>query len=204
MNSLRGTPEYQPRPRIILPSANIDTAVGTADKILDFFLRRKRVLAKYTKEEKQKAIDLYIRYCKQATKVIKELGYPNERHTLVSWYRGYEEKGEVKDDGREEKRLSHVHSEDQVHTAVSFYIEHGKSLSKTVEYLGYPHRTRTLKVWVEKLSSEILFLYFHEKPPNWIFSPTRRSQVTLLSPLFVFYLFLLRRNLQRKTLKTRP
>ena len=35
---------------------------GTEDKILDFFLRRKRVLEKYTKEEKQKAIDLYIRY----------------------------------------------------------------------------------------------------------------------------------------------
>lgn len=78
----------------------INEVFGTADKILDFFLRRKRVLAKYTKEKKQKAIDLYIRYCKQATKVIKELGYPNERHTLVSWYRGYEEKGEVKDDYR--------------------------------------------------------------------------------------------------------
>ena len=62
-------------------------------------------MAKYTKEEKQKAIDLYIRYCRQATKVIKELGYPNERHTLVNWYRGYEEKGEVKDDGREAKKL---------------------------------------------------------------------------------------------------
>ena len=71
-------------------------------------------MAKYTKEEKQKAIDLYIRYCRQATKVIKELGYPNKRHTLVSWYRGYEEKGEVKDDGREEKSLSHVYSEKQV------------------------------------------------------------------------------------------
>ena len=73
MNSLRGTPEYQPRPRIILPSANIDTAVGTADKILDFFLRRKRILAKYTKEEKQKAIDFFIRYCKQATLVSRNL-----------------------------------------------------------------------------------------------------------------------------------
>ena len=37
--------------------------VGTADKILDFFLSRKRDLAKYTKEEKQKAIDFYIRCC---------------------------------------------------------------------------------------------------------------------------------------------
>ena len=62
-------------------------------------------MAKYTKEEKQKAIDLYIRYCRQATKVIKEPGYPNERHTLVSWFRRYEEKGEVKDDGREEKEF---------------------------------------------------------------------------------------------------
>ena len=113
-------------------------------------------MAKYTKEEKQKAIDLYIRYCKQATKVIKELGYPNKRHTLVSWYRGYEEKGEVKDDGREEKKLSYVYSEDQIHAAVSFYIEHGKSLSKTIETLGYPHRTRTLKGWVEKLAKEEL------------------------------------------------
>ena len=31
------------------------TNLGTADKILDFFLRRKRVLAKYTKEKKHKA-----------------------------------------------------------------------------------------------------------------------------------------------------
>ena len=75
---------------------------------------------------------------------------------MVRWYRGYEEKGEVKDDGREEKRLSHVYSEEQVHAAVSFYIEHGKSLSKTVESLGYPHRTRTLKVWVEKLAKKEL------------------------------------------------
>ena len=27
-----------------------------------------------------------------------------------------------------------------------------KSLSKTVEALGYPHRTRTLKVWIGKLA----------------------------------------------------
>ena len=31
-------------------------------------------MAKYTKEEKQKAIDLYIRYCKQATMVLWNLG----------------------------------------------------------------------------------------------------------------------------------
>ena len=62
----------------------------------------------------------------------------------------------MKDDGREEKKLSRVYSEDQVHAAVSFYIEHGKSLSKTVEALEYPHRTRTLKGWIGKLAKEEL------------------------------------------------
>ena len=70
-------------------------------------------MAKYKKEEKQKAINLYIRYCKQTTRVIKELGYPNERHTLIRWYREYEEKGEEKDDRREEKKLSGLRTKSQ-------------------------------------------------------------------------------------------
>ena len=56
-----------------IENSHIFNLEGTADKILDFFLRRKRILAKYTKEEKQKAIDLYIRYCKQATMVSRNL-----------------------------------------------------------------------------------------------------------------------------------
>ena len=75
---------------------------------------------------------------------------------MVSWYRGYEEKGGVKYDGLEEKKLSNVYSEDQIHVAVSFYIEHGKGLSRTIETLGYPHKTRTLKGWIEKLAKEEL------------------------------------------------
>ena len=57
-----------------IENSHIFNLEGTADKILDFFLRRKRVLAKYTKEEKQKAMDLYIRYCKQGTMVLWNLG----------------------------------------------------------------------------------------------------------------------------------
>ena len=52
-----------------IENSHIFNLEGTADKILDFFLRRKRVLAKYTKEEKQRAIDFYIRYYKQAALV---------------------------------------------------------------------------------------------------------------------------------------
>ena len=56
-----------------IENSHIFNLEGTADKILDFFLRRKRVLAKYTKEESEKAMDLYIRYCKQATLVSRNL-----------------------------------------------------------------------------------------------------------------------------------
>ena len=56
-----------------IENSHIFNLEGTADKILDFFLRRKRVLAKYTKEESEKAIDLYIRYCKQATLVSRNV-----------------------------------------------------------------------------------------------------------------------------------
>ena len=42
-----------------IENSHIFNLEGTADKILDFFLRRKRVLAKYTKEEKQKAEELF-------------------------------------------------------------------------------------------------------------------------------------------------
>ena len=63
-------------------------------------------MVKYTKEKKQKAIDLYIRYCRKATNVIKELGYPNERHTLVTWYRGYEEKGEENESDADKRMKS--------------------------------------------------------------------------------------------------
>ena len=63
-------------------------------------------MAKYTKEESAKAIDLYIRYCRQATMVIKELGYPNWRHTLDSLYGGYEEKDEENESDADKRMKS--------------------------------------------------------------------------------------------------
>ena len=63
-------------------------------------------MAKYTKEESEKAIDLYIRYCRQATMVIKELGYPNGRHTLDSLYGGYEEKDEENESDADKRMKS--------------------------------------------------------------------------------------------------
>ena len=48
----------------------------------------------YSKEERQKAVDLYIKYGKRASAVIRELGYP-DRKTLACRYKEYEEQGRL-------------------------------------------------------------------------------------------------------------
>ena len=50
----------------------------------------------YSKEERQKAVDLYIKYGKRASATIRELGYP-DRKTLAYWYKEYEEQGRLHD-----------------------------------------------------------------------------------------------------------
>lgn len=42
----------------------------------------------YTKEERNKAIKLYIKYGLKASAVIHELGYPN-KGSLRNWYKQY-------------------------------------------------------------------------------------------------------------------
>ena len=48
----------------------------------------------YSKEERQKAVDLYIKYGKRAPAAIRELGYP-DRKSLANWYKEYEEQGRL-------------------------------------------------------------------------------------------------------------
>ena len=50
----------------------------------------------YSKEERQKAVDLYIKYGKRAATAIRELGYPN-RHTLRLWYKEFKEEGKLRE-----------------------------------------------------------------------------------------------------------
>lgn len=43
-------------------------------------------MAKYSKEQRDRAVDLYVRYERCAADVIRELGYPS-RGMLPVWYR---------------------------------------------------------------------------------------------------------------------
>lgn len=100
----------------------------------------------YPREEKKRAVKLYIKYDKSATAVTKELGYPS-RPTLCAWYREYEEAG-GKVVGRQGRGR---YSKKQKRAAVRHYLGHGRCISRTVRALGYPCR-RLLSEWIDELA----------------------------------------------------
>jgi putative transposase len=81
----------------------------------------------YSKEEREKAVKLYIKYNKCAADVIHELGYP-DRNTLVKWYKIFKETGAL----WEQFKRAPKYSLEQKRAAVEYCLEHGRNLSRTV------------------------------------------------------------------------
>jgi len=103
----------------------------------------------YSKEQRIKAIKLYIKYDKCIADVICELGYPS-RKSLSEWYEEYldEQKTGVKWNGS--SRMT-KYSRKQKSTAIKYYLEHGRNISRAVRKLGYPSR-EMLKQWCDELA----------------------------------------------------
>lgn len=97
----------------------------------------------YTYEKRMKAVLLYIKYDKSPSAVIYELGYPS-RNILASWYKEYVETGVLHG---EDNKWKSKYSAEQRKTAITYYLEHGRSISRTVRALGYPKKT-TLADWL--------------------------------------------------------
>ena len=100
----------------------------------------------YSKEEREKAIRLYIKYDKCAADVIRELGYP-DRKTLRKWYKTYIGNWGI---------IRTVFT-----TALSIRwnkkkllwnttLKHGRNFSRTIRALGYPSE-ETLRAWCNEL-----------------------------------------------------
>ena len=98
----------------------------------------------YTYEQRMAAVKLYIKYYHKAGAVIRELGYP-DRHMLVKWFEEYESTGDL----HQKSLRSEKYTEDQKQTALQFYQEHGRSITLTVNMLGYPGKT-TFKRWLNE------------------------------------------------------
>ena len=92
----------------------------------------------FTNEEKLKAIELYIKYDFSPGAVMYELGYPTARSMIYRWYKAYKANGNSLPTSRKSKSK---YTDEQKHTAVEYYLTHGKSIKKTITALGYPGST---------------------------------------------------------------
>ena len=105
----------------------------------------------YSREERIRAVELYIEYDKSAAAAIRELGYP-DRHTLRSWHELFleeQETGIIK-----ELNSSYIrYTPEQKRVAVDYYLTRGRNLCRTVRSLGYPSRD-LLAQWCKELALE--------------------------------------------------
>lgn len=90
----------------------------------------------YSREQRKKAVELWLKYDKSPTAVTNELGYPS-RKMLASWYRDFEKE---KESGvsREDIQRKGKYTDEQKRMAVQHYLDHGRCLARTMRALGYP------------------------------------------------------------------
>lgn len=107
-------------------------------------------MAKYSREQRDRAVDLYVKYERCAADVIRELGYPS-KGALLSWYadRLEEERTGVPSRRRERYRR---YSDEQKRAAVDHYLEYGRRPGSTMRMLGYPKSKELLMAWIDELA----------------------------------------------------
>lgn len=99
----------------------------------------------YTLEQRMKAVKLYLKYDRNSAAARRGLGYPS-RKALRLWVAGYETTGTLHDGYRPR---TPKYTEQKKHSAVNYYLEHGRSIRGTVKALGYPH-PETLSKWLDE------------------------------------------------------
>lgn len=87
-------------------------------------------MAKYSKEQRRCAVELYVRYECCAADMVRELGYPS-REASRMWHRDW--------------------LEEQRRAAVDHYLTHGRRASRTMRRLGYPSK-EVLAAWIDELA----------------------------------------------------
>lgn len=107
-------------------------------------------MAKYSREQRDRAVDLYIKYERCAADVIHELGYPS-KVALLSWYADRLEEERTGVPSRRGERYRR-YSDEQKQAAVDHYLEYGRRLSRTMRMLGYPKSEELLMAWIDELA----------------------------------------------------
>ena len=107
-------------------------------------------MARYSREQRDRAVDLYIRYERCAADVIRELGYPS-RGMLPVWYRERLEEERTGVPSRRGERYRR-YTDEQKRAAVDHYLGHGRRLKRTMRALGYPKSHELLTAWIDELA----------------------------------------------------
>lgn len=100
----------------------------------------------YAREDKLRAVELFVKLDFSPQSVINELGYPS-RGSLYNWYREYMANGNDIPDANPYER----YSDSLKRVAVDHYFEHGRCLSRTCRMLGYPSK-ELLAAWIDELA----------------------------------------------------
>lgn len=102
----------------------------------------------YSTEQRKLAIETYIKFDLSAADTVAELGYPT-RHSLRAWYKDYLEHGEVRPPKRQREPKFTL---EMRQAAVDYYLEHGRSLARTMRKMGYPASREYLCDWIDELA----------------------------------------------------
>ena len=107
-------------------------------------------MARYSREQRGRAVDLYVKYERCAADVIHELSYPS-KGALLSWCADrLEEERTGVPSGRGERYRRYTDERKQA--AVDHYLEYGRRLSRTMRMLGYPKSKELLMAWIDELA----------------------------------------------------
>lgn len=106
-------------------------------------------MAKYTREQRQRAVELYVKYEGCAADVIRELGYPS-REALRMWHRDWLDEQETGVSSQRGERYAR-YTEEQKRASVDHYLTHGRRASRTMRQMGYPSK-EVLASWIDELA----------------------------------------------------
>ena len=98
-------------------------------------------MAKYTREQRQRAVELYVKYEGCAADVIRELGYPS-REALRMWHRDWLDEQETGVSSQRGERYAR-YTEEQKRRAVDMIEGCGGSVTRAMRRLGYPTRHKS-------------------------------------------------------------
>lgn len=99
-------------------------------------------------EQRKLAIETYIKFDLSAADIVAELGYPT-RACLRNWWNEYRDTGEVP---ISKFTTNPRYTAEMKLRAVEHYLEHGKSLARTIRALGYPKSREVLGDWIDEIA----------------------------------------------------